>query len=255
MALALALDLALALALALAMAFLMNEAEKLTKGSVNEDDLYIVHNDLVLMTSKEKINWLKQKGYLHNWFLPLNGLQDGTPYAGHPVGNSPEFMPLDNIHNRDILQSLRFHCVLSLSVIDGKEIMDEESKLCFSFSTPWEIAQGLKRLWDSKMGTPCSARIIQYVDLDLKALEIVYSENGAAFEGLADRNGHRRKVVGKGKSVRCGGAWTKGEGCECELAKNMLFHSDLLKLCLMKRRKITLFFPDTTVFTIKKLTM
>ena len=66
--------------------------------------------------------------------------------------------------------------------------------MCFSFSTPREIAQGLKRLWDSKMGTPSLARIIQDVDLELKALEIVYRENGAAVEGLADRNGHRRKV-------------------------------------------------------------
>ena len=98
------------------------------------------------------------------------------------------------------------------------------------------------------MGTPCLARIIQDVDLALKALEIVYHENGAAFEGLTDRNGHRRKVVGKGKSFRCGGARIKGEGCECKLAKKMLFHSDLLKLCLMNRRKISEFFPDTTVF-------
>ena len=100
------------------------------------------------------------------------------------------------------------------------------------------------------MGTPSSARIIQDVDLALKALKIVYRENGAAVEGIADRNGHRRKVVGKGKSVRCGGARTKGEGCECKLAKKMLFHSYLLKLCLMKRRKISEFFPDTTFFTI-----
>ena len=99
-----------------------------------------------------------------------------------------------------------------------------------------------------KMGTPCLARIIQDVDLALKALEIVYHENGAAVEGIADRNGHRRKVLGKGKNVRCGGARTKGEGCECELAKNMLFHSNLLKLCLMKIRKISEFFPDTGVF-------
>ena len=92
------------------------------------------------------------------------------------------------------------------------------------------------------------ARIIQDVDMVLKALEIVYSENGAAVEGLADRNGYRRKVVGKGKSVRCGGAQTKGEGRKCKLAQNMLFHSDLLKLCLMKRQKINDFFPDTTVY-------
>ena len=32
----------------------------------------------------------------------------------------------------------------------------------------------------------------------LKALDIVYLENGAVVEGLADRKKHRRKVVGKG---------------------------------------------------------
>ena len=67
------------------------------------------------------------------------------------------------------------------------------------------------------MGTPSSARIMQYVDLALKALENFYHANGAAVEGLADRNGHRRKVVGEGKSVSWGGARTKGKGRECEL--------------------------------------
>ena len=134
------------------------------------------------------------------------------------------------------------------SIVDGEETTEEERNLGFSFSTLKEIAQGLKRLWDSIMGTPSLARIIQDVDLALKALEIVYRENVAAVEGLADRNGHRRKMVVKGKSVRCGGARTKGEGCECELTKKMFFHSNLLKLCHMKRRKISEFFPDTTVF-------
>ena len=172
---------------------------------------------------------MKEKGYLHRWLLPLNGLQDGTPYAGRPVGNSPEFMPLDNSLNRDILQPLRFHCVLSQAIIDGKETTEEERKLCFSFSTPREIVRGLKRLWDSKIGTPSSARIIQDVNLALKVLEIFYRENGAAVEGLADRNGHRGELLGKGESVRCGGARTNGEGRKCELAKKMLYHSDLLK--------------------------
>ena len=63
-------------------------------------------------------------------------------------------------------------------------------------------------------GNPSLERIIQDVDLALKALEIVYLENGAAVEGLAYRNGHRRKVVGKRKSVRCGVARTKGEDRE-----------------------------------------
>ena len=36
--------------------FTMNEAEKLMKGSVHEDYFFIVHDALVLMTAKEKIN-------------------------------------------------------------------------------------------------------------------------------------------------------------------------------------------------------
>ena len=46
----------------------------------------------------------------------------------------------------------------------------------------------------------------------MKALKIVYLENGASVQGLADRNGHRRNVVGEGKSVSWGGARTKGKG-------------------------------------------
>ena len=102
------------------------------------------------------------------------------------------------------------------------------------------------------MGTPSSARIIQDVDLALKALEIVYLENGAAVEGLADRNGHRRKVVGEGESVSWGGARTKGKGRECEISKNMFLYSDLLKLCLKEKQKINEFFPETTIFYYQK---
>ena len=103
--------------MSLDLAFLMNEAEKLTKGSVHKDDLYIIHDALVVMAAKETIKWMKQKGYLHHWLLTINGLQDGTPYAGRPVGNSLEFIPLYNSLNSlniDIFQSFRFHCVLSL---------------------------------------------------------------------------------------------------------------------------------------------
>ena len=55
-------------------------------------------------------------------------------------------------------------------------------------------------------------------------------------------------VVGEVKSVSWGGARTKGKGHECKRTKKMFLHSDLLKLCLKKKRKISEFFPDTTVF-------
>ena len=92
--------------------FMMKEAENLMKGSVHEDNLFIVHGALVLMTAKEMIKWMKEKNYFHRWLLPVNGFQDGAPYSGRPVVNSPKFMPLDHSLNIDILHSLCFHCVL-----------------------------------------------------------------------------------------------------------------------------------------------
>ena len=50
-------------------------------------------------------------------------------------------------------------------------------------------------------GTPSSARIIEDVDLALKALEIFYRANGNSVEGLADRKGHRSKEVSERESV------------------------------------------------------
>ena len=86
---------------------------------------------------------MKENNYSHRLFLPIDGLQDGTPYAGCPVGNSPDFMPLDHSLNRDILHSFRFHCVLSRFLLDGKVTDKEERNMHFSFYTPKEIARGL----------------------------------------------------------------------------------------------------------------
>ena len=56
----------------------------------------------------EDNNKMDEKKYLHRWFLPFNGMQDWTPYVGRPVGNTPEFMPLDNNINIEIFHSLCF---------------------------------------------------------------------------------------------------------------------------------------------------
>ena len=63
---------------------------------------------------------MRQKYYLTIWLILLNGIQDGTPYAGHTFGKSPVFIHLDNLLNRDILHSLRMHSVLSCCILDGE---------------------------------------------------------------------------------------------------------------------------------------
>ena len=47
----------------------------------------------------------------------------------------------------------------------------------------------MKHIRDSQTGgTPSSAMIIEDVDRALEALEIIFRANGAAIEGIADRN-------------------------------------------------------------------
>ena len=75
----------------------------------------------------------------------------------------------------------------------------------------------------------------------LELLEIVYRANESAVEGVADRNGHIWKVLGKVNSVSWVDARTKGEGREYELTKNVSLNSDLLKFFLKKKHKITEF--------------
>ena len=78
-----------------------------------------------------------------------------------------------------------------------------------------------------------------------QAVEIIYRAHDAAVEG----------VVEEEKSVTWGGVRTKGEVHECELTKNMFFHSGLLKLCHKKNGR-SLSSPLTPLFfTIKKLAM
>ena len=59
-------------------------------------------------------------------------MQDGNPYAGRTVGNSPEFVPLDNSLKLDIVHSLRMHSVLIPYIVDGEETDEEERNMCFS---------------------------------------------------------------------------------------------------------------------------
>ena len=76
---------------------------------------------------------MKENNYFRHWLLPMNGLQDGTPYAVRPVGNIPEFMPFYNSLNRDILHIVFFHCVLSRFLLDGEGIDEEDRNMRFSF--------------------------------------------------------------------------------------------------------------------------
>ena len=51
------------------------------------------------MITTSTIQWMKEVDIYKRWLLPKNNLNGGTTYSGRPVGNPPEFMPLDNALN------------------------------------------------------------------------------------------------------------------------------------------------------------
>ena len=78
----------------------------------------------------------------------LEDVNVGTKYYGRYVGDSPEFMPLDNSLNNDIHVRYRYHCVVTFHLPN-----DDSRK--HTLATPKRITDGLK-----KFGKILSERLI-----------------------------------------------------------------------------------------------
>ena len=115
-------------------------SEKVFKGTPFEDEWLVYHDMLNLMTAISTIRWMKEVNIYKRWLLSKNNLNGGTTYSGRPVGNSPEFMPLDNALNNDIQQSLSLHCAITLE-------LDDNDERKFSMRTPNEISKGIRRIF------------------------------------------------------------------------------------------------------------
>ena len=71
------------------------ESNKLIQGSMHSDDWMFNHDTLLLMKAKECTEWMSSNHMLDRWLLPVNGLNSGTLFAGHPIINSSKLMLLD----------------------------------------------------------------------------------------------------------------------------------------------------------------
>ena len=114
-------------------------------GTTHEDDWYFYHDALSQMTAKTTVAWMKEKGYYKRWLIPQLGCNEGTIFQNRPVGNSPEFMPLDMSLNNDVQLALSLHCAITAHLPD-----DDPRK--FSMRTPKTIVWGILRLWGAEGG-------------------------------------------------------------------------------------------------------
>ena len=78
-------------------------------------------------------------------------------------------------------------------------------------------------------------------------MEIVYRSNGAAVEGIADRNGHRKKEGGKGK-VSVGEVHKPKVRVASDNSPKHVLPQRFVSVVSEEKQKITEFFPDTTVY-------
>ena len=171
---------------------IVDSSKEAFKGTVHESDWYFYHDALSQLTAKSTVAWMKEQGYYSRWLIPQLGLNFGTVYANRPVGNRPEWMPLDNSLNNDIQSALSLHCAITAYLPD-----DDERK--FSFATPLTIVSGIRRIYNDPTcsNVPCSKRIVQDCEKALTAFGAVYEHRGAMVPGLANRNGHRNIAAGR----------------------------------------------------------
>jgi hypothetical protein len=53
---------------------IVKETQHLMKGTKHKYYWVFYHDALMLMTAKETVEWMEQKGYFERWFLPVYGL-------------------------------------------------------------------------------------------------------------------------------------------------------------------------------------
>ena len=184
--------------------FMMKESKALMANTVHANDWFFYHDALSLLTSKECRQYMENTYFdgiraYDKWLIPTKDVNVGTKYNGRCVGNSPEFMPLDNSLNNDLQVSHRYHCAVTAH-------LPKDDPRKHTLATPKRITDGLKKIWENPVGAPNPERVVEDVNRAFDAFKTVYEADGNIVKGLANRNGHRNTKEG---SLKWGGSRVK----------------------------------------------
>ena len=205
--------------------FMFAESKRLMNGTKFENNWYFYHDALSLMKAKDAKEWMRKEGILDKWILPLNELNKGTSFAGHPVGNSPELMPLDCSLFNDVNQSVNYHINITRN-------LSEEDDKKFSMSSMKRGVSAYLRILeptiDPNAGCPSSKRICEDCSKWTVHLSIIKDHNGCAVPGLGDQNDKRK--LGMALMNKRGGARVKGQGkSRINTPNHRWLHPDAIK--------------------------
>ena len=127
---------------------------------------------------------------MKHWILPKQDILKGTRWALRPLGNSPEFNPLDCNLNRD----LHSNAMIEITIILSKQskIITHTNDF-ISTTKQKDMEQLYKNVWKVN---PCSTRILH----DIKKIPLhfkeVYENDGCIVKGIGQNKGirYRRKI-------------------------------------------------------------
>ena len=140
-------------------------------------------------------------------------------YAKAPVGNSPELMPWDCSLNKDLMDALAWHCLLTSH-------LEEDDDWKFSITTPKRGAESLKKVIQA--GNPNGTRIGIDVFKVFGALETIVKHKGIVVPGLGDRKGrrHQKAIDGVWDDVRNWGGRRYKDPESGTYQSNVYLHDD-----------------------------
>ena len=81
---------------------MVRETKQVFRGTQYKCNCYFYHDALTQMTNNETKEWMHTYGYLAMWLMPINGCKAGMVYAEHPIGDSPEMIPMDSWLFKDL---------------------------------------------------------------------------------------------------------------------------------------------------------
>ena len=177
------------------------------------DTYYFSHDALSQLTAKATVAWMQDtkvpgedKAIYDRWLKPELGLNDrfGAKWAGRPMGNSPELMPLDNSLNQDLHEGVRFHVSVSTMYFER----GETDPRIFLLTTPAQVSSAYERGWEI---FPFDKRIIQDIKRVDGAHFAIVEHEGVYVEGLAGSTKGKRHTSRSGRTETRGGRRVRGE--------------------------------------------
>ena len=136
---------------------------------------------------------MDQQGYLKYWILPEQDVNEGTAYAKHPVGNSPEVIPLDTSLFNDLDEGIERYVIYTSH-------LDTNIPNKFSLSTPARALSAFHCYWE---GCPTSEYIKQDINKLTYNMKTIVKHQECVVPGLGN-SGKRYNAKGS-KSSNWGG--------------------------------------------------